>query len=88
MPGRFSGIATRKNPAGAEQEVETLTPAKSVGRPKKSKTGDPNYRTTTVRAHIDTFADAEANLRKIRSDKDMSDLVNALLREWNQNPKN
>jgi len=91
MPGKFNGmIPNRKAPAGSEKEASAavVSTAKKVGRPKKgqSKTDSDDYRVTTLRAHIDTFADADANLQKLRIGKDRSDLVNYLIAEWNLKP--
>ena len=93
MAGKFANMITKRQaPAGDEEDHAPAPGAeqKKPGRPKKatlSKTDDPDYRLTSLRAHIDTIADADANLSKLRIGKDRSDLINHLVAKWNKNPE-
>ncbi len=86
MPGKFSKLIERKTPAGEDATQVAGKPA-ATGNQRLSKADDENYRVTTIRAHIDIFADADANVRKLRIGKDRSDLINHLLNKWNAKPE-
>jgi cell division septation protein DedD len=70
----------------SQEKVAVRPPAtpRPVGRPSTgvAKSKDPNMKAFTILLNIDTHADANAILKKARTEGDMSDLVQRLLSEW------
>ena len=85
---KFSGMIPKNLPQEEApppaEELDSPPGSKTrVRRPAKSaKYNNSDFRQTNFYLHVDTYADAHAKLRKERSGRDMSDLINELLAKW------
>ena len=87
----FAGMVPKKlpekeTPAPAEEIDSSSAPSRGRRSGKIAKNSNKDFRQTNFYVHVDTFADAHAKLRKERSGRDMSDLVNELIAKWLKEP--
>ena len=88
---KFAGMIPRnvpeeEPPIPAESIDSSSAPSRGRRSGKVAKNSSKDFRQTNFYVHVDTFADAYAKLRKERSGKDMSDLVNELMAKWLKEP--
>ncbi len=89
---KFAGLKQLKEPKG--QGPEKGTKAASVGSvltPKEKKpTGkrsDPSFKQKAVLLRISSVEEAEENLKRKYNGRDFSELMQALLDQWNESEK-